>query len=200
MCDPVSIGLGAMALSGVVTAYGQYSQGQAASDAAKYQAKVAKNNAILADRAAGSAKENAALREQQIRARGRMIMGSQRAAAAAGGIAVNSETIADLQGSQAGAIELDALTERHAGEMDAYGYQIEGMNYRSQAELLQSQAQSARTQGTLSAAGTVLSTVGTVGSEWYKMGSPNPFASKAPSADPWRRSTGYYQRSSYTAF
>ncbi|MCI0525961.1 MAG: hypothetical protein L0Y56_00710, partial [Nitrospira sp.] len=49
--------IGLQGLSTVIGAFSQFRAGQVASDASKFQARVARNNAILAERAAEDAKQ-----------------------------------------------------------------------------------------------------------------------------------------------
>src|SRR5688572_20904436 len=112
MCEPTTIALGATLVSGVVSAYGQYQQGQAANDAAKYQAKVAENNAIMAERSAKDAEARGAIEQSQIRLRTRLLLGSQKATYASRGIDLSSESVADVAAGTAEVGELDALTSK----------------------------------------------------------------------------------------
>lgn len=167
---PLVLSLASTAFS----AYGQYQAGQAESDAAKYQAKVAKNNAILAGRAAEDATARGAIEESRQRAIGRRTLGSQRTAFAANGIDLASETVGDIAASQGGLNELDALTIRANAAREAAGFRQEGANYRAQAGLLKSQAANARYAGNLAAAGTVLSGASDVATKWYSFGGTAP--------------------------
>jgi hypothetical protein len=58
--------------------------------------------------------------ETRIRARSAQQLGEQRAAAAQSGFDPNSGTLATLQEQSAGNAELDALTERYKGELNAW--------------------------------------------------------------------------------
>jgi hypothetical protein len=186
MCEPTTIlmatSLAMTAVGGITQARAQSAAGQAQADAAKYQAQVAKNNSIMAERAAQDALARGAAAEAQQRARGRLVMGSQKTKFAANGIDLASETVEDVAASQGGLNELDALTVRENAAREAYGFRVEGSNYSSQADLLRSQAQGYKAAGQGAAVGTLLSTGGAVAGQWYSMGSPNPFASKTSSA------------------
>ncbi|MCI0560025.1 MAG: hypothetical protein MN733_16165 [Nitrososphaera sp.] len=167
---PAAIALALAA--GAVTAFGQVREGQAASDASKFQARVARNNAILADRAAEDARQRGAVEEQQVRAQGRRFIGTQKAAFAASGLDIAAGTPVDIFSSQAGINELDALTIQSNTAREIAGFQLQGQNLRSEADLLRSQAQNQRTAGTLSATSTLLSTGSQVAASWHSFKGP----------------------------
>ena len=184
-----------MAAAGaVVTAYGTYQKGQAEQAAAKYQQRVAKNNAILAERSAVDAEQRGAVAEAQARARGRMIIGAQKAAFAAGGIDVGSDTVGDITSSQAGLNELDALTVRSNASREAAGFRTEGMNYNAQALALKAQGQNASYFSKMGAASTLLTGSADVANKWYTY---NPPSATAGSTATYGDAGTAYQRSNY---
>ena len=67
---------------------------------------------------AGYASANA--NEERIRRGNAIALGRQRAAAAQSGFDPNSGSIAQLQGQSAGQAELEALTERYKGDLNAW--------------------------------------------------------------------------------
>lgn len=189
------IGIGLSALSTAFSAYGQYQAGQAAKDAGKYQNRVAKNNAILADRAAADATARGAIEESRQRAVGRLTIGSQKAAFAASGINLSSETAVDIQSSQAGLNELDALTIRANAAREAAGFQQEGANYRSEGALAKTAGQQAAYGANLAAAGTVLSGAGDVATQWYQFGGATPKTKTTRRVGGAGSSSGYFSGS-----
>lgn len=139
---------GAVGLIGTaVSTIGAIQQGNAAAAAAKFNAKLAKRDAQIAQ-------QNAALEAEQIEERNRRIQGTARANIAASGITV--------QGSP-----LDVLEESAAqGEQDRLNALIFGQN-NAQASFLDAQrekmaAKNARRTGFFNAAGTVASGIGSV--------------------------------------
>lgn len=58
--------------------------------------------------------------EERIRARGAQTLGEQRAAAAQSGFDPNGGSLVTLQEQSAGNVELDALTERYKGQLNAW--------------------------------------------------------------------------------
>lgn len=180
MCEPLTIAtLAVTAIGGVMQAQGQAQAGKAANDAAKYQAKVAENNAILARRSKEDALARGAEAEARQRAQGRLLLGKQRAAFASNGVDVGSDSVADIQASQAGLNELDALTVRANAQREAAGYEMEAYNYTAQGQMLRAQGAQQEAAGKGAAMGTLLSTGASVGSQWYQMGGTDMFKSKA---------------------
>lgn len=143
MADPITIGL---TLAGAATsALGAVFQGNAASNAASYNASIADMNA---DR---SRTEAAARVEASVR-KSRRVLGAQRAGIAQSGIAFEGSMSDVVQKSEANA-DLDALSLAYEGEAGA-------RNYSNQAQLLRTQADNAKKAGYIGAATSVLSGLG----------------------------------------
>lgn len=181
MCEPTTlaiISIGATVASTAMGAVSAMQQGEAAKDAAKYQAGVARQNQQLANRAALDAQQRGQIEADQRRLVGRHILASQRTQFAANGIDLGSDSVEDVQGSQAQLNELDALTIENNAEREAYGLRLEGRNYGQAAQMYKYQGKNAAAEGKMNAFGTVLAGGGQVAGQWYNMGSPNPFAKK----------------------
>ena len=76
-------------------AEGHRAQGQAAQQQATYNAAVARNNQIIADRKAADAKERGEIEAQRNELRTRQLIGQQRASAAARGVVVDEGSALD---------------------------------------------------------------------------------------------------------
>ncbi len=113
------------------------------SNAAEYRAQVDENNADLARKQTQAAEESQR-RQMAIQ------MGQVRAGAAETGFDPNSGTLLNLQTRTAGEMELDVLTNRYRGELEAVGLQQD-------AAIGRSNASAARTSGYLSAFGSLAS-------------------------------------------
>jgi len=135
-----------------MSAYGQYQQGQAANDAAKYNAKMAEYAAQDASR---RGEEEAAA----IQRKAASLKSTQRAAQAARGLDIGYGTAQDLQDETDFFGQMDAATARSNAAQQAW-------SYRSQGQLARAEGRAAAYQGALGAAGTLLSTAGTVSSKW----------------------------------
>jgi hypothetical protein len=155
------------ATSGIVGAAGAVAQGQTAKATARYQAQVAENNKIMAERAAQRAEEAGDMAAQQARARARALIGRQRAVLAGSGGDVGVGSALDITGDTAMFGELDALTIRSNARRDAEGYRAAGANFQADADLARARGSSALASSYLDAGGSLLSSSGAVASKWY---------------------------------
>lgn len=140
----------AFLISAAIGALGAIQEARASSASSEFNAKIADNNALIAEQNA-AADEN-----KQRRSAGRQAATS-RAAIGAAGVTLEGSPL-DVLEDQALEAELDALNIRYGGRLQA-------SNFRSQAQLDRSAARSARTQGFLSAGSTLLQGAGQFGKE-----------------------------------
>lgn len=140
MGDPVST---ALVVAGVGTKVaGAKHEAQAQSAASNYNATIAEQNATLA-------KQNAKIQEEEARLEARRNLGTAMARAAAGGGSIEGSVV-DSLASQAMFDELNALTVRHRGELEALGF-------TNTAKLDRANAKNAKTQGKINMASALLS-------------------------------------------
>jgi hypothetical protein len=161
MCEPVSLttlgyaAIAATVAAGGYTAYAQNEQG-------KYQAKVAKNNALTMSRMAQAATEKGTRDEQRLRLQIAHQRSGQRAAFGASGREITGSA-SDILADTAMMGELDALTLRYNAGLEAYGYETESNNFMAQSKL-------DKMSGKQAATGTLLTTAASVAGQWYTMG------------------------------
>lgn len=117
-------------------------EAKAASAASGYNATIAEQNATLA-------KQNAKIQEEEARLEARRNLGTAMARAAAGGGSIEGSVV-DALASQAMYDELNALTVRHRGELEALGF-------TNTAKLDRANAKNAKTQGKINMASALLS-------------------------------------------
>lgn len=132
----------AMLAASAVSAVGAIASGNAQAAALEGEANQARMNARIASQQAG-AREDMQRRENALR------LGEQRAAMAQSGFDPSSGSALTLQGQSAANAELDALTTRYEGQLQA-------LSFNTQAANLKRSASSARTTGYLNAAGSLL--------------------------------------------
>jgi hypothetical protein len=137
------IGAVAAAASTGVATYAAYEQGQQQQAAGKYNAKVAQNQALAAQQAAG-------MRADILRDRARRVESTNLARAAGGGIVPTAGSPLFVMADNAMQAELDAQRAQYGGKVDAMGYE-------SQADLYNFGASTAGQAGTLRAGSTLLS-------------------------------------------
>lgn len=162
-------GLAGIGLAGAgLNAAGQFMGLDAQSQAAAYQAAVARNNANTAmenasmDSAAGNvAATNAGLRT-------RAAVGKQIAAAGAGGVESRSGSEAQQVAGIRQMGMQDAETVRSNATKQAWGAEVASTGFQAQAGLDTYESQVASTMAPLAAGGTLLSGASTVGGNFLK--------------------------------
>ena len=152
--------------STAMSALGSIQQGKAAAASAKYNAQVQENNAEIARRNAQMAVEkgNAAASAEQMKTRANV--GAIKAAQAASGVDVGSESSVDVRSSAAELGMLNTISIRSNAAREAYGYQTRELDALSQAQLDRSEGKSAKAAGYMGAAGTILGGVKPINDAW----------------------------------
>jgi hypothetical protein len=112
---------------------GAYTQSKAQKQQAKYQAAVARNNAIVAERAATDARERGEKEELNFRKQLSQLKGKQRAAFSGSGVVVDEDSPLDVLAETAELGEIDALTIRNNAEREAYGFENQARNFENSA-------------------------------------------------------------------
>lgn len=117
-------------------AFGQRQQdAQAASLRGRFENDVAERNAQLAERQGRDAINRGATAEDRQRLETRQEIGSSRAQLAAQGVDVSSGSGAAVTASESLIGDLDALTIRNDAARQAWGYDVEASNSRTQGKL-----------------------------------------------------------------
>lgn len=140
---------------GLMSAYGQLQQGE-------YQAGIAKNNAIVQQQQAKDALQRGEQAELHQRIRSAQAVGRQRAQMGAAGVGLSSGSPSQVLQDTAKLGELDALTVRNNAQREAYGHNVEEMNFKSDAKF-------ARMKGRYGAASTLLTTGSNVSRDMLMM-------------------------------
>lgn len=168
MCEPTTIVLIASAVIGGVSAY---SASETRKETASYQAKVAANNAKVAEWQAADAKERGDQAAATVRRKYAALQGTQVASLAARGL--------DISEGSANAIltdtdffgEYDQNVTRSNAAREAYGYKVRAGNFLadSAASRAMSDAEDPLLSGVLTGAGTFLGSGEgrTVAARWF---------------------------------
>ncbi|XGC82043.1 hypothetical protein ACES2L_06040 [Bdellovibrio bacteriovorus] len=101
----------------------------------RYQEKQARLNAAEAERAAADAIVRGEKQADQINRKTKQLVGEQRAALAAQGIDVNTDSAAELQEDSHYWGAMDELTTRNNAFLESYGYKMQAVQLREQAEI-----------------------------------------------------------------
>ncbi|AVE99171.1 TPA: hypothetical protein ACGRRT_001645 [Klebsiella aerogenes] len=144
MCEPATIAAGATLVIGAMSAYNQNQQ-------SKYQSAVASQNADIAEAQAQDAVNRGNIQAAEVQRRNRQAAGTQAATMGATGADLSTGTSLDIFGDTAQFGTLDALTTVNNAQREAYGYQVQSVNYDAEAK-------AARSAGKANATMTLLST------------------------------------------
>lgn len=153
MCELTTI---ATIGAAVIGAAGTAMQSQASASQAAYQAQVARNNQIIAQRNAADTLKRGDVEEDKVRQRTASILGQQRARLAGQGSVLDEGSPLDIQMDTAGLGELDSLATRSNYRREAYAQEVQAMNYAAQAALYDSKARTSLLDNWLSAGGSLL--------------------------------------------
>lgn len=150
MCNPAIALLAATVVTGAYQADQQQKQGKA-------NAQIAENNAMLAQQDADASNALANREMEQQSWRTRIALGQQRAAIAANNIDPTLGTPAEILGETAMFGEVDQQTIRMNAARQAWGFNAQAQNQRTQGEL-------ARWSGNAQATGTILGSLASAAS------------------------------------
>lgn len=117
-----------------------YKEAQAKKAQLRYQSRVARNNAQLAEWGAQQETIVGRSEEQASRMRTAQIFSGQRAAMAANGVDLGDGSAVDVLASTRFMGERDALTIRDNAARRAWGLRIQKMNFESEAKMLEAGA------------------------------------------------------------
>lgn len=146
---------------------GQFQAGKAAQGQAAFQAAVARNNSILAERAAQDAIDRGNIQEQLAAGGAARLRGRQRAVLAANGVLVDEGSALDITSDTAAKGKFDQLTIRSNAEREALGFRSQGLNFQNDASLALLRGESAQAASTTGAFTTALTSAGSVARDWY---------------------------------
>lgn len=162
--DPLTLALGVAGAA--ASAFGTIQSGMAAQSSANYQAKVAENNALIAQQNADYAIKagNAKVAQEGQKS-------AERQAAiitglAANGTDVNKGSALDVREGARKTGLLDEQTAANNAELQAYGYRTQKTSFEAQAGLERAQAEQAPIGAGLSAAGQLFNSASSIGLKW----------------------------------
>lgn len=146
-----------------ILAQGQ--QAEAAKQTAAYQAAVARNNQIIAERAAARKEQEGQIAADKKRQQAAQLAGRQRAVLAGNGVLVDTGSALDITSDTAAFGELDALNTKYSYDNQAYNLRVQAANFGNDATLADYRASTS--SATLGQLGTLLGGIGGVASKWY---------------------------------
>lgn len=158
-----------------------------------YEAQLYGMNAGLAEEQSRDAIARGHEAELKSRSGSRQLIGSQRAALAAQGIALDSGSAVDVVENDAALGELDALTIRNNAKREAWGFQTQATQYRQQGELARTSGRNTAKALRNRSVSTLLSGAGDLFSVYQSYGKTS--AGRTRSSSEYGRST--YSGNSY---
>lgn len=160
--DPVTLGIASAGIS----AAGALLGGISASNAAKYQAAVARNNSTIAKQNANYAIQAGQVEAERSSLKGAANLANIKAGQAASGIDTHTGSALDVQQSQRLVNRQDTATELNNAQLKSYGYRTQARNFEAQAQLSESAATNDLIGGGLGAAGSLLGNASSLGFKW----------------------------------
>lgn len=145
MCEPVTLATAALVTTGVATATSSVAayQGQRAANAsARYQAKVAEQNAVAAEKSAEQAAYRGLLDLSAHYQKVGALIGAQRAAFAGAGVRVDMGTPAQVVEETALAGEQDAMMLRYNTALESWAKRHQAWDWKAKSKLLRASASS----------------------------------------------------------
>lgn len=138
--------------------------------AMKREKAIAKQNAKLAEAAAQDALARGRMAQFALRLKQAQTKGTQRAALAANGVALDSATAQDLQAGTDFVAGMDATTIENNARREAYGYRMQASNYQAAAQAANpmSAGFGSLMEGAASVAAKWQANTQTFGSDWSK--------------------------------
>ena len=161
-----------MAMAGAgIQAVSSITSGIASSNAANYQAQIARNNKVIADQNAVYAEQSGIAAAENQSRKGAARVAKIKTAQAAQGVDINTGSAVDVQVGQRMTDQLDTENVLNNAELRAYGYRVQGENFESEAKLDEMKGEQAKTAGYLGAAGSLLSNASSISGKWGGSGS-----------------------------
>lgn len=170
----LAIGAVAGIAGGVIGGISSYQQGKQQQAMYNYQAKVAEENAKIANKNAATERQTGIEEARLQRMKTLQAVGSQQAAMAANGMDVTQGTSLDIIEDTAAMGELDALQIQTNYERKAQSYEAQANNFNNQASMDVIAGKNAYTAGQIKAVQTGLNGVSKtagVASKWVGFGS-----------------------------
>lgn len=160
------ISIGAQIGGTIMGMQGAAAEGKAAQQSALYQAQVAQNNKIIAERAAQRTKSDSLLESEQNDYKVKGLLGTQKAVQAANGIDVNSGTALAIRKGTREMGAYDSELIRSKGDEKAYNYLVQANNFQAESQFSMMKGQQAMTAAKYKQMSTLLGGIGGVADKW----------------------------------
>lgn len=158
MCSPAAA-VALTALSGAASVAGQIQQGQVASRQARFQAAVARNNAVEAERRAAEVTEQGAIERAELRRRADRQIARRRAELAARGLLVDQDSPLQLLQDAAEQGALESVRLRRNVAREAAELRARAAAFRNESAFATLRGNAVVSAASIGAAGTLLGTL-----------------------------------------
>lgn len=158
--------MGLALVGAAIGAAGTIVSGVSASNAQKYQAQVAENNAAIARQNAEYAMQAGHAETEKTSLKGAANLSNIKAGQAASGVDINSGSAVDVQASQRETNKLDSETTLNNAQLKAYGYRTQETGFKAEAQLNRAAATSTLIGTGFSAAGGLLGSASSLSPSW----------------------------------
>lgn len=155
-------------ISGGMGFLGAMQQGEAASQSAKYQAQVARNNEIIATNNAQYAAESGAARAQAQDFKNRAALGELESQQAASGLDLESGSNADVRRGARNVARLDTETLYNNALLQVRGAQAQGVGFKAQAGLDELEGRNAQSAAMTRGFGSLLGGASSFSDKWLR--------------------------------
>lgn len=176
MCHP-AVMLAAMAVQTGIGVVGALQQGHAEAQAANYNASITAQNAQQARRNSEMASQSGMAEQEAQGIKNRQQAGSIKANQGASGVGVNSGSFADVSESQDMIGTLDAHNIRTRAVREAYGHEVQAIDFDNRATIERQEAKNAKTASYFKAADTLLGGISQAGSKYTEYKKQGAFSS-----------------------
>ncbi len=166
MCGIAAAGLAITALGAVMSFQQQRQQAKAEKQSAEFNAAIQRNNAIVADQQASSARQVGKVKAAQEGLEARRLVGLQRASAAGAGGLVSGESNQQIFEDTAAIGNINANNQRAIAAREALGFTRQGQNFRAQAGLTIAEGSNRAASFNAAATQSLITGAGSVATKW----------------------------------
>lgn len=162
------VGMALNLVGGIHQASGEREAGQAQAQSYAYQAQIARNNAIMAQRNASWTTQQGDIESTNEGLKTAASIASMKATQGASGVDVNTGSAVSVRDAAARLGAINAMTIKSNRAREAWGYDVDRRNEEEQATLDDRAGAYAIKSGGISSESTLLSTAGSVAGQFAK--------------------------------
>ena len=166
MCSIAALGIAFSAFGAIQQFQSQRQQAKAEKQSSEFNAAVQRNNALVAERQAGAARDVGKVKAAQEQLEARRLIGLQRAGTAGRGGALSSESAQGLFQDTAGIGQINATNQRAIAARESLGFSTQASNLRAQAGLTLVEGSNRASALNSAATSSLITGAGSVATKW----------------------------------